>query len=151
MNRMARSAVVIGVGNEYRRDDGLGPAVLARLRDLAPATVRLVPSDGDPGALIEAWSGAGTAIVVDAVSGDPGRTRRLVIDRAGPDPARTISSHGLGLAEAIGLARALDRMPGQLIVHAVEAADFGYGLGLTPAVAVAADAVTSAVLADLGA
>ena len=32
--------VVIGVGNEFRRDDGAGPAVLARLRDLAPPGVR---------------------------------------------------------------------------------------------------------------
>ena len=34
---------VIGVGNEFRRDDGAGPAVLARLRDLAPPGV---PPDG---------------------------------------------------------------------------------------------------------
>jgi hypothetical protein len=33
--------VVIGVGNEFRRDDGIGPAVVARLRDRAPATVEL--------------------------------------------------------------------------------------------------------------
>ena len=34
-------AVVIGAGNEFRRDDGAGPAVIARLRDLAPPGVRL--------------------------------------------------------------------------------------------------------------
>ena len=33
------------------------------------------------------------------------------------------SSHGLGLDDAIGLALALDRLPGRLIVHAIEAAD----------------------------
>jgi len=28
------TAVVIAIGNEYRRDDGAGPAVLRQLRDL---------------------------------------------------------------------------------------------------------------------
>ena len=62
-----------------------------------------------------------------------------------------MSSHGLGLGEAIGLARALGRMPDRLIVHAVEAADFGYGIGLTPAIAAAAEALISAVLRDVAA
>lgn len=38
-----------------------------------------------------------------------------------------MSSHGLGLEDVIGLALALDRMPGRLIVHAVEAADLSQG------------------------
>jgi len=62
---------------------------------------------------------------------------------------RPVSSHGLGLDSAIGLARALDRMPGTLIVHAVEAGDLGQGPGLTPAVAAAIDTLASAVLRDL--
>ncbi len=59
--------VVIGVGNEFRRDDGAGPAVVAGLRDLAPPGVRLVVTDGEPTRLIEAWAGAALAVVVDAV------------------------------------------------------------------------------------
>jgi Ni,Fe-hydrogenase maturation factor len=35
-------AVVIGVGNEFRRDDGTGPAVIGRLRDRVPPGVELV-------------------------------------------------------------------------------------------------------------
>jgi hydrogenase maturation protease len=49
----------------------------------------------------------------------------------------------------VRLALALDRMPGRLIVHAIEAADLAQGTGLTPPVAAAVDAVASAVLADL--
>jgi menaquinone-dependent protoporphyrinogen IX oxidase len=56
----------------------------------------------------------------------------------------------LGLDDAIGLALALDRMPGRLIVHAIEAADLTQGPGLTPEVAAAVAPVTTAVLADLG-
>jgi hydrogenase maturation protease len=149
-----RRVVVIGVGNEYRRDDGIGPEVLARLRGRVAASVRLVLSDGDPARMIEAWAGASTAVVVDAVRADPpvpGRLHRIVLGGADAPQAGQVSSHGLGLGEAIGLARALGRMPDRLIVHAVEAVDFSYGIGLTPAVAAAAEALISAVLRDVAA
>lgn len=145
--------VVIGVGNEFRRDDGAGPAVVARLRDLAPDGVRLVVTDGEPARLIEAWAGAALAVVVDAVRAEPSRpgtVHRFAVDRPGAGAGRPASSHGLGLDDAISLAVALDRMPGRLVVHAIEAADLTLGLGLTPLVAAAVDPVARAVLADLG-
>ncbi len=157
----AVSAVVIGVGNEFRRDDGAGPYVVTLLRSAVPESIRLIVSDGEPVALIEAWSGADLAVVVDAVRGspadaEPGRLHRLTVgdgdgdsDSAG-EPALTVSSHGLGLGDAIGLARALDRMPGRLIVHAVEGSAWDYGIGLTPEVESAADEMAIAVLHDLG-
>jgi len=49
---------------------------------------------------------------------------------------RTLQAAGLARVEGEG-------------VHAVEAADLSPGVGLTPAVAAAADALTSAVLRDL--
>lgn len=146
------NAVVIGIGNEFRRDDGAGPAVLARLHGRVPDGVELLVSDGEPAGLIEAWAGAPLAVIVDAVRAEPsvpGRLHRLVLHEADTAEVRPVSSHGLGLDSAIGLARALDRMPGALIVHAVEAADLSQGPGLTPAVAAAIDALASAVLRDL--
>jgi hydrogenase maturation protease len=144
--------VVIGVGNEFRRDDGAGPAVVERLRELARPGVALVLTDGEPTRLIEAWTGAALAVVVDAVRGQPphpGRVHRFAMDRPGAGAARTASSHGLGLGDAVALALALDRMPGRLIVHAIEAADLTQGTGLTPAVAESVDVVAAAVLDDI--
>jgi hydrogenase maturation protease len=145
-------AVVIGVGNEFRRDDGAGPAVIARLRDLAPPGVRLVVTDGEPARLVEAWTGAALAVVVDAVRAEPshpGNIHRFVLDQPRAGARRGASSHGLGLDDAIALAAALDRMPGRLVVHAIEAADLTQGPGLSPPVAAAVDTVTRAVLGDL--
>ena len=65
------------------------------------------------------------------------------------ETTRAASSHGFGLDDAVGLALALDRMPGRLIVHAIEAADLTQGTGLTPPVAAAIDDVASAVLRDI--
>ncbi|GGZ20043.1 hydrogenase maturation protease [Streptomyces poonensis] len=142
MRTHARIAVV-GVGNEFRRDDGVGWAVVARLRQraesrpLPPGTV-LATCDGDPGRLIGLWEGAGLAVVVDAAHahpGSPGRVHRIELDAERLDRPPTTSSHGLGLGEAVELARVLGRLPGHLVIYAVEGADSSLGTGLSPAVA----------------
>ena len=144
--------VVIGVGNEFRRDDGAGPAVVASLRGRVPPGVELLLADGEPTRLIEAWTGAALAVVVDAVLANPprpGRVHRFVLDRPLAGTTRTASSHGFGLDDAVRLALALDRMPGRLVVHAIEADDLSQGQGLTPLVAAAVGDVARAVLSDI--
>ncbi len=154
----SRRVVVIGVGNEFRGDDGAGPEVLARLDGRLPADVQLVLSDGEPARLIEAWTGATVAIVADAVAGGPGQTgelHRLVVGGAAGTAGRTAgeagvaSSHGLGLDTAIGLAVALDRLPPVLIVHCVQGADFSQRRGLSEPVAAAIGSLADAIVADV--
>ncbi|MFF7728796.1 hydrogenase maturation protease [Streptomyces sp. NPDC008001] len=147
---------VIGVGNEFRRDDGAGPAVVARLRKRArrgglPAGIRLVSCDGEPGRLIGLWEGAELAVVVDAARARPsrpGRVHRLEPATCPGGPAGATSGHGLGPADAVALARALDRMPERLVVYAVEGADSSLGPGLTPAVAAAVGSVAERVVKE---
>jgi hydrogenase maturation protease len=149
-----QSVVVIGVGSEYRSDDAVGPAVLRLLRDEIPDGVALVPSDGEPTRLVESWTGASTAIVVDAIDmseSAPGSLLRIdVTADAGPLAAEQgASSHGLGVGSAVALARVLDRMPGRLIVHGIQGADFSQGVALSPAVAARIADLVAAVLADI--
>jgi hydrogenase maturation protease len=61
-------ALVIGLGNASRRDDGAGLLVAqaVRARGVAGVDVRL--NAADTAALLEAWEGARLAVVVDAVS-----------------------------------------------------------------------------------
>jgi len=139
--------IVIGVGNEFRRDDGLGPAVVARLRTLSPpADVTLAVSDGEPTRLLELWTGAELAVVVDAVRTDGdhgGHVYELAVGGLGPTTTGT--SHGVGLGATVELARALGRLPGRLVVFAVDGVDFGFGAELSPAVAAAVDPVARRV------
>ena len=126
--------------------------MVAPLGELQPRGVDLTVSDGEPIRLIEAWHGASLAVVVDAVRAQPphpGRLHRFELYRPGSVAPNGVSSHGMGLDEAISLALALERMPARLILHAVEVADVSQGTGLTPAVAAATGALVSAVLADL--
>jgi hydrogenase maturation protease len=142
--------VVIGIGNPYRRDDGIGPALAGRLTRLGLSNVDVRVLDGEPTSLLEAWTGARLAIVVDAVlcrPARPGQIHRTSLPGLAGRPAT--SSHGLGVPEAIELGRALDRLPGRLIVYAVEAADVGFGTDLSPEVAAALPELLDAVLTDL--
>jgi hydrogenase maturation protease len=160
----ASRVVVIAVGSEYRADDGAGPAVLSVLGDVIPDGVTLVPSDGEATRLLEAWTGAATAIVIDAVAGGaaaPGTLHRLVVT-ADPNPMaaeaalagtvladRGASSHDLGVGSAVALAMALGRMPGRLILHGIQGADFTQGIALSPPVAARIGDLAAAVLADI--
>ncbi|MBO1334418.1 hydrogenase maturation protease [Streptomyces sp. VRA16 Mangrove soil] len=134
---------VIGVGNEFRRDDGVGWAAVAllaeraRQRPLPPGT-RLATCDGDPGRLIGLWEGAELAVVLDAAHahpGTPGRVHRIELDAVRLNRPPEAGSHGLGLGEAVELARVLGRLPGRLVVYAVEGADSSLGTQMTPDVA----------------
>ena len=144
-------AVVIGVGNEYRRDDGVAVAVLAALDTEPIPDVTTVLCDGEPAALLDAWTEVDTAIVVDAVlcePSTPGRIWKSTVD-GWPPGAGAASSHALGIPDAIRLGAVLGRVPGQLVVYAVEAADLGLGTGLTPAVRAAVPEVVRAIRHEL--
>ncbi|MFJ8962616.1 hydrogenase maturation protease [Lentzea sp. NPDC102401] len=138
------TSVVIGVGNEFRRDDGVGPAVA---RAVAASGVHAEISDGDPVRLMEAWDGAAVVVIVDAVlctDAIPGHWHRTTL----PHTVPAASSHGLGVPEAVELAEALDRRPERLVIYAVEVADISFGTGLTPAVAAVVAPLTASVLAE---
>ncbi|MCX5554692.1 hydrogenase maturation protease [Streptomyces sp. NBC_00038] len=144
---------VVGVGNEFRRDDGVGWKVVARLRERSgnrplPPGTEFAICDGDPGRLIGLWEGAALAVVVDAAHAhpaSPGRVHRLELDAERLDRPTTTSSHGLGLGEAVELARVLGQLPTRLVVYAVEGAESSLGTGLSPAVAAAVEPLIASV------
>ncbi|WP_206797013.1 hydrogenase maturation protease [Amycolatopsis sp. MtRt-6] len=145
-------AVVIGVGNEYRHDDGVGLAVLAELDANPIPGVVTVLCDGEPAALLEAWTGAELAVVVDAVlcePSTPGRIWRSTVDGL-PSSRGTASSHALGIPDAVRLGAALGRVPDELVVYAIEAAELDLGVGLTPAVQAAVPEVVRAIRGEFG-
>jgi len=133
------SIVVIGVGNEYRSDDGAGIAVVRRLQALFPTGVTVLEESGEGAALIEAWKkGATWVMIVDAArSGAPPGTIHRLDARAAPVPTGFFpySTHAFSVAEAVELARSLDQLPAHLIVYGIEGENFAAGLGLSPAVA----------------
>jgi hydrogenase maturation protease len=125
---------LIGIGNRFRRDDAAGLEVVRRLRLAHPPGVRLIEEEGEPASLIEAWSSADEALVVDCISSGaaPGKLHRFDVTDA-PLPAQVFnpSTHALGLPEAVELARELGQLPGRLIVYGIEGETFETGEGLS--------------------
>jgi hydrogenase maturation protease len=149
--------VVIGVGNSMRRDDGAGIVVVERARPLLPRGVVVRTLSGEATGLLDAWAGADLAVVVDAVRWDhPPATGVIRIDAIAQSEALAgwasggTSSHGLGVAEAVALGRALDRLPPRLVLLLVTLAEEGHGAGLSPAVERHVDDAVEQVVAEVG-
>jgi hydrogenase maturation protease len=132
---------VIGVGNEWRHDDGAGLEVARRLGGL-----RLW---GEPIGLVDALDGEAEVAIVDAVSsGVPPGTLHVFEADARPLPVELFgssSTHALGIADAIEIARSLGRLPARVRVYGIEGARFDYGRGLSPEVEAAVEECTRSI------
>ena len=129
--------LVIGVGNPLRGDDGAGRAVARLLAERAAPGLVVHESSGEATSLMEAWTGFDDVVLVDACrgAGPPGSIHALPADEVDRIASlRHASSHSLGVAAAIGLARALGTLPVRLAVHAIEVRDTAEGESLSPQV-----------------
>jgi hydrogenase maturation protease len=125
---------ILGIGNEFRHDDGVGLIAARRLR-LRGFTAE--EHGGDMAGLIERWKGISEVIVIDAVrSRAPAGTLHVIDVTSSHLPAGFAhgSTHALGLAEAIELSRALGTLPARIKVVGIEGRDFTPGVGLSPEV-----------------
>ena len=119
--------LVIGLGNPDRGDDAAGILVA---RGLAAYGVKAVESPGGMLDLLEIWANNDKVVAVDAVYSNAAPGTIYVWDaQAAPLPCHVFrsSTHSFGLADAIELARALDRLPNSLTVFGIEAAQFAVG------------------------
>ncbi len=140
------------MGNPWRRDDAAGLEVARLLEGTLAPGVELLEREGEPTALIDAWEGATTVWLVDAVSSGaaPGTVHRLdASSEELPTDLFRRSTHHVGVAEAVELARVLGRLPGRTIVFGIEGGSFEIGDELTPAVAAAIESTADAVRAEV--
>ena len=130
--------VVIGVGNPFRSDDAAGLEVVRRLR-------RVTAHESSLGGfeLMDLWQGADEVIIVDAMhsKAPPGTIRRYDAIAQSLPAATFASSHAIGVAETIEMARQLNRLPPRLCVYGIEAARLTSGTAISPQVAEAIDEV----------
>ncbi len=146
-----RSLRVIGLGNAYRCDDGVGLHVARSLRRRLP-WADVVEASGEATALLELWGDAERVLMIDAIVSDApaGTVRRL--DLLAIDHLQVgfrSSSHTFGLAHAVAMARALSRLPGSLVAYGIEARDLSYGQSLSTPVEQAAGQVCDLLCAEI--
>ncbi|MCP4051249.1 MAG: hydrogenase maturation protease [bacterium] len=126
--------LVTGVGNPLRKDDGIGPEVVRRLKKTGLAdNVDILDGGTDAFALIDIVKHYSKVIVIDAVNmqAEPGTIRVFR-----PDEARltvksdALSTHGFGLAEALTLIDKLE-IKVNLIIIGIQPGDISFGEGLS--------------------
>ena len=151
-NARISPTMVIGVGNRDRGDDGVGPLAVDALRERLGPLANTFVAEGDLSDLAIRWSRDQAVVIVDGMSSGraPGSivetdaiTNRLTTEET------LLSSHGVGLAEAVELARLLDRLPKRLTVIGVEIGQFGQFDDVSPAVRKAIPIVVDRVRALL--
>lgn len=136
---------IIGCGNADRGDDAAGVLVARRLRawglDAREAT-----------SLFDAWEPGDDVIIVDAMMS--GRETGAIATWDGDHVPSELnfrgSSHGLGVTEAIRLAKALDRSPARLRIYAIEGKQFAVGSDVSPEVAKAIETVSAEIARAAG-
>jgi hydrogenase maturation protease len=144
-------ALVVAVGNAWRSDDGIGLELGRRLRRMGVRHAQVAESAGDLG-LLSLWRHDDDVILLDAVASGaaPGSiVCRDALRLRVPREWFRLSSHQLGVGDAIELARVLGRLPRSLVLIGVEGERFEAGLGLSPRVAGAMAAALAAIRAEL--
>jgi hydrogenase maturation protease len=149
-NEAARR-LLIGAGNDFRSDDGVGRAIARGVAALGLPGLRVRECTGEGAELMDLWQGADEVVVVDAAHSGarPGTVVRFEASRERlPTGFFSYTTHAFSVAEAVETARALGTLPRNLVVYGVEGEAFGHGQHLSPCVAAAASRMVAVLLAD---
>jgi len=123
--------LIIGLGNEFRSDDSVGLHVARELKACASQELKVETHQGDATSLMDLWEGADELILVDALQS--GRTigDRLEINlnkEPLPPIEIQVSTHGMGVREAIELSKTLGDFPESAYFYGIECGNFEQGV-----------------------
>ncbi len=152
MKDLLSSILVIGIGNEFRSDDGVGILVAQAIEERKLPGVAVVEQSGEGAALMDVWSEAGNVYLIDAVSaGAPAGTVYRIDARTGtfPKEFRPFSTHVFGVAQAVELARRLNTLPPRLIMFGIGGKSFDSGKGLSSEVERSKLIVTQMIIEEM--
>ena len=134
LQRKDKITLIIGIGNEFRKDDAIGLHIARRLKELLYENVEVIETSGEGAELLELWKSYDKVFAIDAVcSGNkPGKVYRFnVHSEKLPTKFFNYSSHAFSLAEAIEVGRKLNQLPRQFIIYGIEGKNFEQGIGFS--------------------
>ena len=135
--------LVIGYGNQSRRDDGAGWLVVERLAALGLPDVELQTAHQLEVDVAETISRFDVVIFVDAAVTDvPHAVTRTLVH---PNPKSRVVSHYMTPADVLALCRTLYGKEPQGMLFSIRGHDFNFGMTLSPAVEDAVNAVVQEI------
>jgi len=127
--------LVVGIGNPFRGDDGIGLKALSILRTSCQSSVDFRILTGDIMRLLDLWQERPFVLIMDAVSSDqlPSGT---IIEARLPGELEQIreslfSSHGFDLIHLLKLARVTNQLPDRLVFLGMVGTEWGIGNGFS--------------------
>ncbi len=141
--------LIVGIGNDFRGDDGVGLAVVSKISQIKPdLSVHL--SGGDVSSLMDWFSIYDIIILVDAMiqpSSKAGTAQIFDLKHHGlVDKSVRGSTHIMSIYEAVELARVLGALPDQLFLVGVVAEAFNLGESISDCVREKIDTVVEQIL-----
>ena len=140
--------LLLGIGNRFRGDDGVGPHVVEQFNKKQIDGFVAEELKGDFTNIIDSLKDYQELIVVDAsMSGQATGSYQVIDYRKDGLPTEWVqsSTHGLGIAEGLELAAALNILPEKVSIYAVEAGNFDPGNQLSAKVLKATNAVITEI------
>jgi len=138
---------LIGVGTRHG-DDAAGLLVADHLaRGPLPPGAVVVHCERPALDLLEALADADAAVVIDAMRSDRRHGSIARLEPGDLDATGPVSSHGLGVAQAVALARSLGRAPARLAIIGIEVGRIPHTSDRRPSLAIRGAAARAAELA----
>lgn len=133
----ARDTLVAGVGS-FHGDDAAGWSVVRLLRETAADGAAYIELH-TPAELLDAAPPGRRLVVCDACRGlgPAGSLHRMVWPSERLAALRTVTTHALGLVQALELAQTLSRLPAEVVLWAVEIDSAAAGRQLSAVVSAA--------------
>ena len=152
MARAVSSAVILGVGNLLRQDEGVG---IHAVREMAGWVTESGAALVDGGtAVFEAlspWKEIEKLVVIDALRAGrpPGFITRLSLREVADRTAPALSVHEQGLLDALGMLQQAGLRVGEIVIYGVEPAEANWGTELSEPVAECLPLLAARVRAEL--
>ena len=144
--------IIVGIGNNFRGDDGAGLVAVRLLKKLSLPGIEVVELDGEVTRVLDSVQDRDLAVIVDAVRSQaiPGTIHRFDVSYEPlPESASQRSTHGMTLSSLLELARAQGQFPRRLIVYGIEGESFDQGRQLSPRVEEAIDQLVSRIRTEV--
>lgn len=144
--------VVIGLGNLYLGDDGIGIRVARALKEMnLREDVSVLEHAEMDLSIIEMFQGASKLIIIDSVKGGkkPGTVSQYTLTSRKGDLDRLSNLHSLKLTDIIDLAISAGTLTCPIIMIGVEPKNVSLGEGLSPEVERALPKAVEAVIREL--
>jgi len=144
--------LILGLGNPILSDDAAGLLAARHLYDLIGGEdVDLVEAAVAGMRTAQLLSGYDRAVVIDVVQDEKRVGEVWRLDTNDLETGSATSSHGIGLGQALRLARLMGLpVPEQVLIYAIAAADTRtFGESLTPQLGRALPAIVRRISADL--